>query len=178
MLHLNLLPPDEKRTLRAAMRSRAIFAVSSGIVAIVAVYLVLLAPTFLRISLQTSDILRAVRLETENQERIGIADIVERMQATNRLADAALAADTHERSVSVRFENAFAVVPSALSLNRARYQTTTRQLAIEGFSPNRALLLTFIRGLEGLPSVASVSSPVGNLIRETDIRFTLTVTFR
>lgn len=178
MLHLNLLPPEEKENLRYAMQSRALVAVAGVSLAAIAVFIVLLLPAFFRISLQTADVLRALRIETEAQERTGIAAEIARIRAANHLAEAVLQERAGQRAVAPLIEAALGAVPPAVSLSRLRFKAEARELTMEGLSSSRAMLLSFINDLKGLPAVAGVSSPITNLIRETDIRFTITVTFR
>jgi len=169
MLNLNLLPPQERQNLAYVFRTRAVAAVGGGVAALLIVFLVLLFPTIVRLVLDEREARRSLEIERQSQVRTGVVKDAEAVRQANRLAETAA---RHIAGGSAPlFEELFRIIPDPVRLDVIRLAAQDRALALEGFSPTRRDLLELVRALEAHPRVASVTSPVANLIRETDIRF-------
>ncbi len=178
MLNLNLLPPPEKVNVAYEMRSRAVVAVATGFIAIIAVALILVLPTIFFTVFQKSEAVRAVALETENQMHSNLATEAEVLQSARHLADTVLGADRKRFSPSLLFESIIRDTPPTLRLEALRVHPEGKELTIRGFAPTRSSLLTFLANLQKDSLIAKASSPVANLIKETDITFSISATVR
>lgn len=173
MLNLNLLPPEEKRNLAYAIRTRAVIALCGGLVSVFVIFMVLLLPTFFLLVLQKSDVLRAVMIERESQERAGIAAQAAELIGINQLAERVVRHEKDQLKIFPLFEAVAREVPPTVHLKTLKLRSGPRELAVEGFAPTREDLLQFLRALERHPAVEKVSSPLSNLIKETDITFSV-----
>ena len=175
MLNLNLLPPQERLNLAYRLRARAAIAVAIGLAVSFAVFLLLLLPSYLAVRLQESEVLRALALERERQVEAGNIRAAEDARAIDRLASSALRHEAKRPGLASILAALLKDAPDPIRLDLVRFRPDRNELALEGFAPARLDLLEFLQLLERHPRVARVSSPVSNLIREQDIRFTLGV---
>lgn len=178
MLNLNLLPPQEKAKLAYAMRTRAVMAVAGAVGGVFLIGLALFLPTAFLLGFQRSEILRAVDLERESQIQAGIGKELERLMAVMRLAEVVSRSEERRPDLFSLIEGVLRTAPPAIQLQTLRFNSESRELTVDGFSPRRTVLLEFLRGLEGHPRIAKVSSPVVNIIKEADIRFSLTAVIK
>lgn len=178
MLNVNLLPPREKENLAYIFESRAVIAVGSAVIAVSFIFLVLLLPTFFALVFQKAEIVRAVALEAQGQERSGIAKRAERVRAANFLADRIVRYEQKQDPIAPLFQAITRAVPPSIRLHSIAFHKDRREFSLDGRAPARADLLRFTRSLEADPRVAKVTSPVSNLVREADVAFTLTITLR
>lgn len=177
MLNLNLLPPEEQRALAYVMRRRAVAAAAGALAGALAVFAILLLPTLFALALQRADAVRATALERESQERLGIEAEAERIGEANRLAERAIEFDRTRQELFPLVTAAISAVAEPISIERMSLQPG-RGLDITGRAPTRKDLLVFLEALEARGVFGEVSSPVSNLIRETNISFSISAALR
>ncbi len=173
MLNLNLLPPAEKLAVAYELRTRAVLAVGAAVAAVFVVALVLLLPTFFFLSFQKADVLRLLELDMEVRARAGITAQILRIQQANRMAQTVVQHEANRPKFSPLFASVLRAVPSGVRVDALEYRAKARGLDIVGFAPSREHLLSFLRNLEANPRLGRVSSPVANLVRGTDISFSI-----
>lgn len=175
MLNLNLLPPRHRENIAFEMRARAVLAVGSGLILVALAAAALLLPTFFLLVFQKNELEREVKLERQQGQRAGVPEEAERIERLNSLARVVLNQETESLPVFPIFEAVFRDVPPALRLESARFRSAEKEVVIAGFAPTRLAMLEFLRALENNPRVAKISSPVTNIIKEADIKFSVTV---
>lgn len=175
MLHLNLLPPEEKLNLAYIIRARTVAAAAGGLGLALIIFMALLLPAVFLVAFQKSEVIRALEIERENQGRSGISAKTAEIQSAKRLAGIVLDHEKNPVRIYPMLEGVFRDVPAQVRLGIIRFRFQERELALEGFSPARSDLLGFIAALNQNPAVKNVSSPVTNIIKEADIKFSLTV---
>ncbi len=173
MLDLNLLPPKEKINLRYGMRTRAVLAVGGILASAFIASISLLAPTLFALFFQKSELLQAVDVAAETSLRAGVPKNIGDLNAAKRLAKSALTNDAKSDLASGLLRAVFADVPNGIRLESLKVNLESNDINIGGFSPDRQTLLAFLSNLKNNPSIASVSSPVANIIKETDISFSV-----
>lgn len=178
MLNLNLLPPDEKINLAYEFRTRAVLRVGWLLIACFFITGVLFLPTMFFLSFQKSEVARTLELERLREERSGIREEMVRVKAANQEADVVRQNLTTRRTSSGLMRELLAAIPAGVSLSDVTYMPLTNTVLIGGFSPTRVTFLTFLDGLQKNARVAHVISPVSNVIRDTDITFSVTISLR
>ncbi|GEM_PF-2736322 len=178
MLNLNLLPPDEKTNLAYEFRTRAVLRVGWLLLACLFIAATLFLPTMFLLSFQKTEVARILELERLREEQSGIRDEMARVKAVNREADVVIQNLTTRRTSSGLLQDLFGSIPAGISLSDVTYTSSSNALSIAGFSPTRALFLSFLDSLRKDARVAEVASPVSNVIRDTDITFSIRVTLR
>lgn len=66
--------------------------------------------------------------------------------------------------------------PEGVFLSSVEINQDTKTLSITGFAANRASFLDFKNSLENDPLFTNIESPVGNILKQKDIDFTLRIT--
>ena len=176
MLNLNLLPPAEKEHLIYVCRARSLVVIASGFIAVLGVSFVLLLPTFSLLFFQKTEAIRAVAIEREAEERTGLKDRIARIERVNRLAHAVEEHESKRGDLAGLFESILRDVPPGVRIASLRIKSQTRELSLVGFAPTRQHLLELLKNLERNARVATVSSPITNIIREVDIDFSIAIT--
>ena len=178
MLNLNLLPPQEKINLAYEMKARALRAVSTWLVGIFIIFAVLLLPTIFLLGFQEREAARSVELELLSQAQARVAGELKAIKEINRLASVVVKhVNTRELLFPV-FEDVVRDIPSSIRLQAMRFRSSSQEMTLEGYAPTRASLLELLRALETDPRIGKVSSPVANLIPESNITFSVVATIK
>lgn len=178
MLNLNLLPPKEKLSLSYEMKTRAVLAVAAGLVIAFVVAAVLLLPAFFILSSQRANVMRTLDLEMEKNARSGVGAGVGELSRVNALAKAVIGYENNRPRIYELFEGVFGAVPQDVTLKDVRLRLADKNFVVDGFASTRPLLLGFVRGLEQNPQIKSVSLPVINLVKGTNINFFLSAVIK
>jgi Tfp pilus assembly protein PilN len=178
MLNLNLLPPDEKTNLAYEFRTRAVLRVGLLLLACLSIAGTLFLPTMFLLSFQKTEVARTLELEHLREERSGIRDEVARVKEVNQEADVVTQNLTTRRTSSDLLTGLLGAIPAGISLSDVTYMSSSNAVLIAGFAPTRALFLVFLDSLRKDARVTEVASPVSNVIRDTDITFSITITLR
>lgn len=174
MLNLNLLPPEEKLNLIRVFRRRAVVGVGGGLAAVFIIFLILLLPTIFMLAAEKSELLRAVRIERERQEKTGAGRQAADAKKVNLLAEKILEYNERRRQIFPLFESIIRETPPAVGIEHILLNNAPGEIAISGFSITRGDLIKFLNALSKNPDIEKVSSPVTNLVKEKNIRFSLT----
>lgn len=178
MANLNLLPPEEKIRLGYLFAARGLIAVTAALASAIAVFAILLLPTIFSLAFETQEVVRARHLEAASQERLGLAGAHETVREANQLARRVTRFEAERKRVPMMIEDIIEGTPPGVAFDLITYRAASGEIAIEGFSPTRADLLAFERALKQRPAVAAVASPVTNLVREANIRFSFVAKLR
>lgn len=178
MLNTNLLPPAEKLSLAYELRTRALLAVASGLGALLVIGLALLLPTIFFLGFVKSEVVRSLDLAQRQADQAGLSADADRIENANHRADSVLHHADATASVSSKINSLIQAVPSAVAFSSLSYQAKSREIVIQGSSPTRSAFLQFLDALGKVPVVANVSSPISNVIRETNVAFSVTVALR
>ena len=174
MLNLDLLPPEEKLNLARVFRRRAVVGVGGGMAAVFAIFLILLLPTIFMLVAEKSELLRAVRIERDIQKKAGADRQAADAKKVNLLAEKILEYNKKRRKVFPLFEAVIRETPPSVEIERILLSSAPGEIAISGFSGTREDLLKFLNALSKNPNIEKVSSPVTNLVKERNVRFSLT----
>jgi hypothetical protein len=178
MLNLNLLPPQEKFALRYMVRRRVVLALGMSVIAVLLLFEILLLPTVLLLVFQEVEAVRAVDGEVETQKRLGLIEEEQRLRSIVRIAESTEEALRQQERLSPVFIAAMRAVPQGVVLSGLRYRVESRELLVEGFAPTRAALLAYTVALQQETVFSGAQAPVSNLVRETNISFSVVATRR
>ncbi len=176
MLNLNLLAPKEKENLAYAVKTRAVAALGAGFAVSLLISVGLLLPTIFLLFFQRGEALRRAELENESSERAGVTAELLGVNTANKLAGRVLEHEAKRRLTSETLKSLFGDVPLTLRLESLGFDPAAGKLDISGFAPTRAVMLEFLAALRQDQSFGHVSSPDSNIIRESNINFSVTIT--
>lgn len=172
MLTTNLLPKEHQKTLELAKTARLTFIAAMLLIGILIANLVFLLPTLLPLLYGRRELSRELQTGKEAQEKFQV-----HMRAT----------ELREVSGSIRDIRGYISKPRYVSKILTLLTTNaspgiavemasvahTGDISITGTAATRKALLDFETLLKNSTYVEDISSPLSNIIRETNIRFTL-----
>lgn len=130
--------------------------------------------------------------EMKNKELVGqIAELRKRSEARNietfgqqlRLAQGNIEQlDRIQKNDRLRFthllRDLIGLIPPEIALKDMAIDRAQHKITLSGTAPSRSTLITFKSRLENDPDYTSVSLPLEQLLRETNLAFSLSFTFR
>lgn len=137
---------------------------------------VLLFPTELALVLQKADVLRATNIEADNAAAADFKSREGAIGELNALASSVL--ESRSGAMWPLWRAVLARVPSRVRLASVSYDRNAHTMALAGRAASRDDFLAFLEALRSAPEIASVDSPVSNVIREHDAPFTMTLSIR
>jgi hypothetical protein len=171
-----LLPTPERVALRREYHVRvwiiALFAVSvAGTIGVAALF-----PAYIRGSLEERLQLGAIAALEKDKSASGIGN-VEQELAADKILLAALAESSDRELLSTEISNLLAlrgtVKLSAISANRKEDESV--ELTLQGIAPTRESLLSFKARIENLTPGTSVTLPISQLAKSTNIQFSMLI---
>lgn len=172
MLTTNLLPIEDKKLVRLEEARRLILFFAGGFVAVFVVSSVLLSPSFLPLFFERRELERSLQLEEEAGRALGVAG------TRTRLSDLRMVISSVKLFVS-RTTGASQILEEFWQQSRDGVQLSNVTLKkggeaiLTGTAQKRSDLLRFEKILRDSGKFQDLSSPLSNIIRETNINFTL-----
>jgi hypothetical protein len=171
MLTANLLPHQEKKAVTREEWRRVIRILASALLSALIIGVVLLAPSYISLLLQIRE------LERERTVEEDASRVLELNLARNEADEAAGAIDIVRRAASSRPHTRQlldAIVRDQPGI--AIFSLTIKDavsVSLEGRAAERNNLLSYEQTLRESGLFAEISSPLSNIIRQTDIMFML-----
>lgn len=170
---INLILYDDQRRLRSERSKRALTAFGVLMMAIIAIGFVMLLPSFIALRFMIADFSYAREAEGRSPSSRALEE------RTRALADL----ESQARDVLARAREApffgdilreiVRAAPAGIDLAVMRFEE--HAFTIEGHYQHRASFLAFLEALKTNASIKSISSPLSNLLRETDASFQITL---
>lgn len=176
MIVLNLLPPIEKKALKVDYLRRAV--VFCGIIAVffLALFTMLLIPSYFALKLQIDVLENRIELEKMTVESAKIRDLEARIDEINKNLLGASEFSKKSFSLSPLFETLAKIVPAGVQLTGASFSKKTGELAVRGSAKTRDDVLAAKYNFETNENFKEVRSPVSNYLKESDVEFVFFVT--
>ncbi len=178
MLNLNLLSPQAKTALAYERYRRAVLTFASGVLAVLAIFLTLLIPSYFFITLQIRELDRSLKLEVANETHAKLRELSALIAEVKQLARRIEAGESKRQPVSPLLAELMPILKPWVAIQSLRFDAESRELTLRGLAATRADFLQARSLLRSHPAFADVSSPVGDIFRERDVEFTLKATLR
>lgn len=172
MLNLNLISQKDKDAFRFFRYRRAVFYMGTAAGAAMAVFIILLLPSFLFLSFQRKEILRELAVEEETLRALGVEKTEQRILALNATIGRVSVLTKDERGASHLLEE-LALLVKAVKLDAVKIDFSTNRIEIDGVAPTRNALLAFERILEDSNRITGVSVRLVDLVKLENVAFTL-----
>lgn len=171
MIVLNLLPPIEKKALKIDYFRRA--AVFCGILAVffLALFTVLLIPSYFALKLQIDVLENRIELEKMTAESAKVRELEARVSEINKNLLGASEFSQKSFSLLSLLETLAKIVPAGVRLTGASFSQKTGELVVRGFANTRDGVLAAKYNFETNEKFKEVRSPVSNYLKESDIDF-------
>lgn len=146
--------------------------------AILLIFGVLLVPSILFLYYKKSDLSRALEVEKESQQIVNVQSTISDVAALNKSADALKSFENSRISFGDLFDSIAEVSPQGVVFTLFEFDAQRNSVAVKGTSQRREQFLALKEGLEKNPLIASVASPISNIIKESNIQFAITITLK
>lgn len=172
MLMMNLLPFQEKRTLRWEEWRRLVRFFGVLAVGVLAVGIFLLIPSFLPLYGEERQLARSLAVEEEAFRALDVQQTVQNMRSLGVFLASARHYLADPPSVSAVVEGVFGAAGPGVVLSEISV-TRDRTVALAGTARTRRDLLRFEEALKSSRLFRSISSPFSNILREENVSFTV-----
>lgn len=172
MLTTNLLPQSEQKEIRFEEIRRVILFFAVGLTIIIGIGIVLLIPSYLLIFVEQQELDRLFATEKNASDRLSIDKTTADIQIANRVFMSLRNSGTDSSQAAFIFDTIFKKTGTVLSIQRLSVQSS-REVEIRGFASTRGDLLAFEESLRRSDIFHSIVSPLSNIIKETDITFSI-----
>ena len=176
MLHSNLLPDEEKKIIMLEQWLRVITFFGVTINSILIIGITLLAPAYLPLYFQNRELERALSIQQQAAQRIN-ADQILRSASQVQAAINSLKQATDHPSGALSMFDLFAtprqgIVITTFSIDKKAV------VSLAGTAATRNNLLMFEQYLRDSSRFQDITSPLTNIIQETNITFTFKATLK
>lgn len=172
MLTANLLPPKEKRLIRAEQTRRIIIFFAAGTSAVFLVGSVLLMPSYLPLLLEKKELERSLALEKNTSENIGTENTLLNLRDIRQALSSVLTAVSESGRASAILGELFKDAGGGIRVTNISVKKNG-SIIISGNAKTRQGLLSFEKILQESGRFENISSPLSNIIREVDLTFTI-----
>lgn len=172
MLNLNLISKEDKDAFRFLCYRRAILYLGGIATAAIIVFIILLVPSFLFLNTQRREVLRELATEENALRASGIEKIEQRIILLNEKTARIRADAAGERRASEIMET-LAARGEGVRMEEIRIDFATRAVEIKGTAPTRNALLALKESIEKSNLVEKIFIPIINLVKLTDVSFTI-----
>ncbi len=172
MLTTNLLPLKQKKDLRLEEIRRLLHFFTAALFGVLVLAIFFLVPSFVELLFEKRELTRLTLLELEANRRLKIEDIlgeIKNLQTSietvrSRILKPAIATETLEL---LNRHAARGLTLISVSVKK------DGNFFLTGIAPTRSLLLDFEKSLRDSGRFQEISSPLSNIVKETNINFTL-----
>lgn len=171
MLKFNLLPPKEKKEIEIANLSRFIAFVSAQLLALLAVFVILLLTTYFYLSTLVKAQDRLIEIEQKDTRTQRLADIEGMIKQTNQIIDHVFANQKKTILLTPILEEITRIVPTGVYLTNFSYQRETNQIKISGRADQREDFLLFQKNISEDALFTELESPLSNLLKQKEVDF-------
>lgn len=172
MLTTNLLPPAEKEEIWYEETQRIVRFFAVGILSACVLAVILLFPAYFSLSLEEKELERSLRIEEDASRSLNIDAELQKIRTYENRIKSIRDFVSKPATASTMLEEFFDNTGSGIMLVSL---TVKKQgdVAITGVASTRRDLLRFEKTLRDANMFQDISFPISNIVRETNINFTL-----
>jgi len=173
---INLLPIEDKIINKKDYLSRLILVIGFFIFAIIVIVFVLFLPVFFSLFFEEKDLSRQLDIIKAGSGSIETEKIYTDLNTLNDRLSFYEKNNEDVRQISTLFDRIISSKSSGVKIIYLKYEKSKGDtITIMGKSGNRSDFVDFKKRIEDDDFFSIVSSPLSNLLKETDINFTMTI---
>lgn len=173
---INLLPAEDKTINKKDYLSRLFVVVGILFFIIVTIAFVLFLPVFFSLFFEKKDLAIQLNVIKQGDSSVEAEKIYADLDVLNTKLFLYEKNNDEVRQVSTLMEKIISFKTDGISLSYFKYEKDKNgKIVIMGKSASRSEFVNFKKKLEDDKSFSAVSSPLSNLLKETDINFTITI---
>ena len=174
---MNFLPLEEKKNLGRERLRRFFVVFSLGVGAFGFASVILMLPSYLGLELERNNLLRSIAISRKAPLAGEVNAVESEIEGLNLKLELFRKNEREERSLAPLLGKILSVVSASVSLREFFYEklskTNPEQITLGGKAQSRQALLKFASDLERTGEFKKVQSPVSNLLKETNVVFSL-----
>lgn len=175
MLNLNLLPPKDKENIRFEERRRLVVFTFLVTVVIFVFLNIFLLPAYFITALHRKSFLQALEA-AERSDRVANTKKTEStVIELNRVLEKIKKGGKKTVTLSDFIEQMINDTGGKIFFSQISYKSR-KEISIGGFSPTRNDLLAFEKKISGHEFLKNAASPITNIVKESNINFTIKAT--
>lgn len=172
MLKTNLLPEKEKKIIKLERTRRALIFFAAVASLIFLLGSLLLLPSYLPAFLERKELERSLEWEKKVSSELGITDLITQVMTIKKTVDSIHAFVSNPPRTSALFSQFFANSGPEIDITNLDI-SHKGDILIQGKAKTRKGLLEFEQKLREDGLFQNISSPLSNIIQETNINFTI-----
>ena len=176
MLHANLLPDEEKKNISFEQWIRVITFFGVAVNSILIIGITLLAPAYLPLYFQNRELERALSIQQQATQRISVDHIL-RSIAQIQAIITSLQQTADRPSSALSLFDLFVVPRPGIAISTFSVDKKAA-VSLAGTAATRNNLLLFEQYLRDSARFQDITSPLTNIIHETNITFTFKATLK
>ncbi len=177
---INLLPEEEKISIKREYARRLIVVIGIFIFMLVFSAIILLLPSYFPLSSQKQSFESQLNAAKQGLSRENADEIESTVKNLNGKLVFFSQQGENTRQISVLIKQILNIRSSSVKLSNLIYQKGTEekrneQMLIQGNAASRNAFLAFAKALETVSGVSEVVSPPANLVKDVNVEFNLTL---
>lgn len=175
---INLLPEDKKRAFKRTYFVRLLIVFLATLTVLMVIHSVLLVPTYAFLQARIQSQVAEKDFLTRSLEATGGGEVEERLNLLTQQIETLEGIEETVSFVAI-VEDILEVSRNGVVLTQVLYDPENQNVDVElrGTAQNRDALRSFAARLEAREGIESVDFPIGNLSREEDLPFTISIVF-
>lgn len=175
MLRINLLPSQEKKSLKLADLNKMVVSLMTRIAAILLIGMFLLVNTYFCLYIMLKDQTRLIDVRSNDAKIQALVDLEKVIKEDNRKLEQVLVKQDESILWTPILEELSKITAQGVYLTSLSYQKSLGYIHITGWANTRDGLLVFEEALEANPLFSEIEAPLSNLIKQNDITFTFSL---
>ncbi|MCR4283885.1 MAG: hypothetical protein NUV64_01005 [Parcubacteria group bacterium] len=173
---INLLPTGDKIINKKDYLSRLFIVAGILVFSIIAITFALSLPIFFSLFFEERDLSNQFNIIMQGDSSVEADKIYAELDILNKKFSLYEKNNEEIKHISILIEKIIALKTSGIRINYFKYEKDKNdKIIITGESKNRSDFVDFRKKLEDDESFGVVSSPLSNLLKENDIKFTMTI---
>ncbi|MBU2036666.1 PilN domain-containing protein [Patescibacteria group bacterium] len=177
MIKLNLLPPDEKEQLNLDRLRRWVVFYGSGLLCSLSVFIFLLIVIWFSLFIQLKSLGESLDIAQRSQQGQDLKAHQDLIKELNVKIEKLGQSEKDRQNYSLIFLALAKIMPAGTRIERLSLDEKN-QMVIAGYAQKRENLLDLKASLEKSALFTDIESPLTNLIKQTDIAFSFTLTVK
>jgi hypothetical protein len=177
---MNLLPIEDQLIFKKEFKKKAILIAGLFIFFAEIVFLILLLPSYIFLTVKAENFNRELAIINRSPVFKRVEEIKYEMSDLNSKINLFLEQKKDIKDISAVFKNLVSVKPLGVTINFLDYKKQDKKNArdtvlVRGEAASRKIFLDFLEKLKKDKNIMDINSPVSNLLKESDIKFSFTI---
>lgn len=176
MIKLNLLPPEQKKQIYLERINRWLVFYMASFCAILSGFFLVLLFIYALISIESRTAQTSYRVAQTGSQGQDLSSYEKLAQNFNQELEKVRSIQKNHKNYSLLFEKLLPLVPLNIRFDSIQINANGK-IMLTGFAYNREQIIEFKENLENSKDFSNVESPISNLVKQSNIDFSLVFNF-